>query len=97
MNEQYLGSDFDDFLREEGTLEHCQAVAVKRVLAYQLQEFMEQNQISKTEMASRMHTSRTALDRLLNPNNTAVTLDSMVKVACLMGKRLNVSLSVVSG
>lgn len=97
MNEQYLGSDFDDFLQEEGILEHCQAVAVKRVLAYQLQEFMEQNKISKTEMASRMHTSRTALDRLLNPNNTAVTLDSMVKVACLMGKRLNVSLSVVSG
>lgn len=96
MNEQYLGSDFDDFLREEGTLEHCQAVAVKRVLAYQLQEFMEQNQISKTEMASRMHTSRTALDRLLNPNNTAVTLDSMVKVACLMGKRLNVSLSAMA-
>ena len=97
MNEQYLGSDFDDFLQEEGILEHCQAVAVKRVLAYQLQEFMEQNKISKTEMASRMHTSRTALDRLLNPNNTSVTLDSMVKVACLMGKRLNVSLSVVSG
>lgn len=43
MNTQHLGSDFDDFLQEEGILEHCQAVAVKRVLAYQLQEFMEQN------------------------------------------------------
>jgi predicted XRE-type DNA-binding protein len=91
MNENYIGSDFDDFLKEEGLLEHCQAVAVKRVLAYQLEQFMTENRLSKTEMASRMQTSRAAVDRLLNPDNTAITLDSMLKVAATVGKQLSIS------
>ncbi|TAN48004.1 MAG: hypothetical protein EPN21_15825 [Methylococcaceae bacterium] len=93
MNDKYMGSDFDDFLKEEGIFEHCQAVAVKRVLAYQLQQFMEEHQISKTEMAGRMQTSRAALDRLLNPDNTAITLDSMIKVASTVGKQLSISMT----
>ncbi len=92
MNEQYLGSDFDDFLAEENLLEHCQAVAIKRVIAYQLMQFIEENKLSKSEVARQLQTSRTALDRLLNPNNTSVTLESIVKVARLTQKRLSISL-----
>ena len=92
MNAQYLGSDFDDFLKEEGMFEHCQAVAVKRVLAYQLQSFMKENRVSKTEMASRLKTSRMGLHRLLDADSTSITLDSMVKVAGVVGRRLSISL-----
>jgi len=92
MNTQYLGSDFDDFLKEEDMLEHCQAVAVKRVFAYQLQSFMKENKISKTEMAQRLKTSRMGLNRLLNADNTSITLDSMVKAAEVVGKRLSITL-----
>lgn len=92
MNEQYLGSDFDDFLAEENLLEHCQAVAIKRVIAFQLMQFIEENKLSKSEVARQLQTSRTALDRLLNPNNTSVTLESIVKVARLTQKRLSISL-----
>ncbi len=93
MNEQHLGSDFDDFLAEENLLEHCQAVAIKRVIAYQLLQFIEENKLSKSEVARQLQTSRTALERLLNPNNTSVTLESMVKVARLTQKRLSISLA----
>ncbi|MDD2865251.1 MAG: Fis family transcriptional regulator [Methylococcales bacterium] len=93
MNEQYLGSDFDDFLAEENLLEHCQAVAIKRVIAFQLMQFIEENKLSKSEVARQLQTSRTALDRLLNPNNTSVTLESIVKVARLTQKRLSISLA----
>ncbi len=93
MNEQYLGSDFDDFLAEENLLEHCQAVAIKRVIAFQLMQFIEENKLSKSEVARQLQTSRTALERLLNPNNTSVTLESIVKVAHLTQKRLSISLA----
>lgn len=93
MNEQYLGSDFDDFLAEENLLEHCQAVAIKRVIAFQLMQFIEENKLSKSEVARQLQTSRTALERLLNPNNTSVTLESIVKVARLTQKRLSISLA----
>lgn len=93
MNEQYLGSNFDDFLAEENLLEHCQAVAIKRVIAFQLMQFIEENKLSKSEVARQLQTSRTALDRLLNPNNTSVTLESIVKVARLTQKRLSISLA----
>jgi len=93
MNEQYLGSDFDDFLAEENLLEECQAVAIKRVIAFQLMQFIEENKLSKSEVARQLQTSRTALERLLNPNNTSVTLESIVKVARLTQKRLSISLA----
>jgi antitoxin HicB len=93
MNEQYLGSDFDDFLAEENLLEHCQAVAIKRVIAFQLMQFIEDNKLSKSEVARQLQTSRTALERLLNPNNTSITLESIVKVARLTQKRLSISLA----
>jgi antitoxin HicB len=62
MNEKHIGSDFDDFLAEEGLLEEAEAVAVKRVLAFQIKELMDEQNLSKTEMARRMQTSRAALE-----------------------------------
>lgn len=93
MSNPFLGSDLNDFLQEEGMLEHCQAVAVKRVLSYQLQMYMDKNEISKTEMAERLKTSRMGLNRLLNAENTSITLDSMVRAANAVGGKLLISLA----
>ena len=92
MNENYIGSDFDDFLTEEVLLEETEAVAVKRVLAFQIKELMEAENLNKTEMARRMKTSRAALGRLLDPENRSVTLYTMDKAARSLGKRLRLSL-----
>jgi predicted XRE-type DNA-binding protein len=92
MKENYIGSDFDDFLAEEGLLEEAEAVAVKRVLAFQIRELMESQNLSKAEMARRMNTSRAALERLLDPENQSVTLHTMDKAARSLGKRLRLTL-----
>jgi len=93
MNEEYIGSNFDDFLTEEGLLEEAEAVAVKRVLAFQIKEMMEAQNLTKAEMARRMRTSRAALERLLDPENRSVTLNTMDKAARSLGKRLQLVLS----
>ena len=92
MNEQHLGSNLDDFLAEEGMLAEAEAVAVKRVLAFQIAALMEQQQLSKTELARRMKTSRAAVDRLLDPESGSATLATMEKAALALGVRLQVSL-----
>ena len=92
MNKKYIGSEFDDFLTEEGLLEEAEAVAVKRVLAFQIKEMMEAQNLSKIEMARRMRTSRAALDRLLDPENSSVTLNTMDKAARSLGKHLRLTL-----
>ena len=88
MNENAVGSDFDDYLAEEGLLEEAEATAVKRVLAYQISELMREQNLSKAEMARRMNTSRAALERLLDPENRSITLLTMEKAARSLGKRL---------
>jgi antitoxin HicB len=93
MNEETIGSNFDDFLTEEGLLEEAEAVAIKRVLAFQVKELMEAQNLSKAEMARRMKTSRAALERLLDPENRSVTLNTMDKAARSLGKRLQLVLS----
>jgi antitoxin HicB len=93
MNEKHIGSNFDDFLAEEGLLEEAEAIAVKRVLAYQIGELMKSQNLSKAEMARRMKTSRAALDRLLDPENRSVTLNTMEKAAQSLGKRLRLTLA----
>ena len=80
MNEEYIGSNFDDFLTEEGLLEEAESIAVKRVLAFQIKELMELQNLSKAEMARRMETSRAALERLLDPENRSVTLTPWIKL-----------------
>jgi DNA-binding Xre family transcriptional regulator len=92
MNDRHLGSSLDDFLEEEGLLAEAEAVAVKRVLAFQLAELMVEQQVSKAEMARRMNTSRTAVDRLLNPDSEAATLATLEKAASALGRRLHVEL-----
>lgn len=92
MNEMHLGSSLDDFLEEEGLLAEAEAVAVKRVLAFQLARLMEEQKVSKAEMARRMNTSRTAVDRLLNPESEAATLNTLEKAASALGRRLHVEL-----
>jgi antitoxin HicB len=93
MNEKYIGSDFDSFLNEQGMLEEVNQAAVKRVLALQIQALMTENKLTKTEMASRLQTSRAALDRLLDPENESVTLLTMNKAARVLGKQLHLSIS----
>lgn len=92
MNTQYIGSNFDDFLAEEGLLTEAQAAAVKRVLAYQIEQLMISQNLSKTVMARRMNTSRAALNRLLDPANPSVTLQTLERAASVLGKRLQVEL-----
>lgn len=90
---KHVGSNFDDFLKEEGILEETQAAAAKKVFAFKLMKIMKKKKISKTEMTMRMHTkSRTQLDRLLDPANTSVTLLTLEKAANAVGKHLEVQL-----
>ena len=92
MNEKHLGSSLDDFLAEEGLLADAEAVAWKRVLAFQIAKLMEEQSLSKAEMARRMQTSRAAVDRLLDPENESATLVTLQKAALAVGKRLQVAL-----
>jgi DNA-binding Xre family transcriptional regulator len=88
--DKHIGSNFDDFLEEEGLLAEAEAVAIKRVVAFQVAKMMEDQHMSKTAMAKRMKTSRSALDRLLDPKNTSVTLQTLERAAHAIGKRLRV-------
>jgi len=90
MTNRHIGSDFDDFLNEEGLLADAQAVAIKRVVAFQVAQMMKKQRISKAEMARRMNTSRSALDRLLDPRNASITLQTLERAARALGKRLRV-------
>jgi len=92
MNKKHLGSNFDDFLKEENLYEKVQAAAIKRVIAYQISEEMKKKNLTKTEMASRMKTSRAALERLLDPDNASITLFTLERAASALGKKLTVQL-----
>lgn len=87
-----IGSKFDDFLKEEGLFDEAEAVAIKRVLAYQVQKQLEKKHITKLQMAKRMQTSRSSLDRLLDPTNTSITLRTLVKIAHVLGRKIEFSL-----
>ena len=90
---KYSGSNFDDFLTEEGILEEVSARALKRLLALQIADIMTETNLSKTRLAERMNTSRSQLDRLLDPDNTAVTLETLDRLAHAMGKQLRIQFS----
>lgn len=92
MAKRNIGSDFDEFLVEEGLLEAATAVAVKRFIAFQLAEKMSETNLSKAEMARRMETSRSALDRLLDPDNSSVTLQTLQSAVQALGGRLKIEL-----
>jgi antitoxin HicB len=84
----HSGSTFDTFLEQEGIREEVEAVAIKRVLAWQLSQAMQQQQKTKQAMAKQLHTSRSQLDRLLDPQNVSVTLDTITRAARALGKRV---------
>lgn len=92
MAKKNIGSDFDAFLDEEGLLEDVTAVAVKRYIAFQLAAKMDETNLSKAEMARRMETSRSALDRLLDPDNSSVTLQTLQSAVRALGGRLKIEL-----
>jgi predicted XRE-type DNA-binding protein len=84
----YSGSSFDEFLDERGIREEVEAVATKRVLAWQLEQAMKQQQKTKQAMAQELHTSRSQLNRLLDPQNTAVSLETITRAAKVLGKKV---------
>ena len=84
----HSGSTFDSFLEQEGIREEVEAVAIKRVLALQLSQAMQEQQKTKQAMAKQLHTSRSQLDRLLDPQNVSVTLDTITRAARALGKRV---------
>ena len=92
MKKKNIGSSFDDWLHEEGIYEDTTAVAIKRVLARQINQEMIDRKLSKSDMARRMNTSRAALDRLLDPENDAVTLNTLSKAATAVGRQLHFEL-----
>jgi len=89
---KHVGSSLDDFLKEEGILEEARTIAIKEAVAWQVQQAMLKGNITKVEMARRMRTSRAALDRLLDPGNGAVTLQTRSRAANAIGRDLASSL-----
>ena len=92
MKKRNVGSSFDSWLRSEGIYEEVRAAAIKRVVAREISSAMQQKSLSKTEMARRMRTSRAALDRLLDPENEGVTLNTLRKAAAVVGRELRLEL-----
>jgi antitoxin HicB len=88
-----IGSNFDDFLKEEDILEETHEAAIKRVLAYQIEQAMKEKNISKSDMAKKMKTSRCSLDRLLDPSNESITLLTMKKAANAIGRTIKIELT----
>jgi antitoxin HicB len=87
-----MGSDFDDFLKEDGIYQEVNDIAIKRVIAYQLEQEMKAQSITKTKMAEMMNTSRAVVNRLLNPDNSSLTLNTLELATHVLGKRLNISI-----
>ena len=92
FNNEHVGSSFDDFLQEEGLLEEATAVAIKRVLAWQIAEAMKAQKLTKTAMATKMHTSRASLNRLLDEEDTSLTLTTLASAANALGQKIRVEL-----
>ena len=87
-----IGRSFDEFLAKQGMLQECEEQAIKQILADQIKAAMEKERLTKAEMAARMRTSRRALDRLLDPKNTGVTLHTLQRAASAVGRQLRLEL-----
>jgi len=93
MSKKNIGSSFDDFMQEESLLDSSTAVALKRVIAWQIDQEMKAQKLTKTELAKRMHTSRAALNRLLDENDASLTLTTLASAAAALGKKVNLQLA----
>ena len=89
----HIGSNFDDFLAEEGILADAESIAIKRVISHQIVQMMKKQGITKSEMARRMKSSRSSIDRLLDPENESITLQTLERAAQALGKRLSIKLA----
>jgi predicted XRE-type DNA-binding protein len=87
-----MESDFDALLKEDGIYEEVNDIAIKRVIAYQLEAEMKNQNITKTKMAKMMNTSRAVVNRLLNPDNSSLTLNTLETASAALGKKLSISL-----
>lgn len=87
-----IGSSFNDFMKDEGLDQEASAVAIKRVLAWQLENAMAKEGVTKNEMARRMRTSRSQLERILDPDNDKIQLDTVFKAARVLGRELKLEL-----
>ena len=87
-----IGSDFDTFLAEQGELEAATTLAVKRVIAWQIEQAMQATGVNKSTLAKRMHTSRTVVDRMLDATDSGLTLDTMTRAATALGFRVKIDL-----
>jgi antitoxin HicB len=94
-NNAHTGSRFDDFLKEEGIFDEVQAKALKRALAEQLAESMQVAKLTKLEMAKKMATSRSQLDRVLDPENVSIQLDTLIKAARAVSKEVEIKIKRV--
>jgi predicted transcriptional regulator len=92
FDKRHVGSSLDDLLEEEGLLTEVTTVAIKRTLAWQVEQAMKEKGLTKSAMAKAMDTSRAALERLLDPNNTSITLKTIDKAARVVGKRMKIEL-----
>lgn len=90
-DKKHIGSNFDDFLQEEGILEEVEAVAIKRVIAYALKQKMDEENISINKLAKELATSRSAVIRILDPENTSITLNTITKISGFLGKKISLS------
>ena len=93
MSKKNIRSSFDDFLQQESLLESSTAVTLKRVIAWQIAQEMKAQKLTKTELAKRMHTSRAALNRLLDENDASLTLTTLASAAAALGKKVNLQLA----
>lgn len=91
IDKKHIGTSFDSFLEEEDVLQESEAVALKRVIAYALEEKMKADNISVNRLAKELETSRTAICRILDPENTSITLNTIEKVAKYLGKKIVLS------
>jgi hypothetical protein len=96
MSKENIGSSFDDFLQEEGTFDEAESIALKRVITFKIQQAMKEKHISKKKMAQEMKTSRSYVDRFLDPTNTSVKLDTLERAAHVVGHRLVIDLEPVT-
>ncbi len=97
MSNKHMGSRFDDFLEDEGMLEEATAVALKRVIALQIAQEMKAQNLTKTTLAKRMHTSRAALNRLLDEEDSSLTLTTLASAAAALGKTVSLHLAPADG
>lgn len=93
MKKEHIGSNFDDFLAQEGLLAECEAGALKRVVAWQIAQEMKRRRISRATLAGRMKTPRTSIDRLFADNDSSVSLQLLERAALALGRKLKVELA----